>query len=61
MHKILLLIALFTVTACTEEKKTEQVIIPEAQLQALQAAKNLEAELLKILSQKDEKLKEMGL
>ena len=61
MHKILLLIALFTVTACMEEKKKEQVIIPEGQLQVLQKAKNLEAELLKIQQQKDEKYEQQGL
>ena len=61
MHKLLVLIALFTVTACTEDKKTEQVIIPEAQLQALQKAKNLEAELLNMQQQQEEKFKEQGL
>lgn len=61
MNKILVIIALFLATACTEEKKTEQVIIPEAQLQALQKAKNVEAELLKAQQEKDEKYKNQGL
>ena len=61
MHKLLILIALVTATACTEEKKTEQVIIPEVQLDALNKAKNLEAELLNLQQQTEEKYKQQGL
>jgi len=61
MHKLLILIALVTATACTEEKKIEQVIIPEVQLEALNKAKNLEAELLNLQQQTEEKYKQQGL
>jgi|GEM_PF-5841744 len=47
-------------TACGAEKK-QQVIIPEAQLQALEKAKNLENELLKMQQQQEKQLKAQGL
>ncbi|WP_022941804.1 hypothetical protein [Psychromonas hadalis] len=56
-----LLIGLFLLSACGEDKKTEQVIIPSVQLEALEKAKNIEAELLKAQQKRDEKYKKQGL
>ncbi|MCP4322527.1 MAG: hypothetical protein GY951_02100 [Psychromonas sp.] len=61
MVKIFTLMLLVLISACTEEKKTEQIIIPKAQLQALQKAKNVQAELLKAQQQKEQQYKEQGL
>jgi ABC-type uncharacterized transport system auxiliary subunit len=61
MYKILTLIVCTLITACTEDKKTEQVIIPKAQLQVLQQAKGVEAELLKAQQKRDKQYKEQGL
>ncbi|GLS91954.1 hypothetical protein GCM10007916_30240 [Psychromonas marina] len=60
MHKLCLLTMFFLVSACTEDKP-KQVIIPDIQLQALQKAKNIEAELLRLQQQKDEQYKSQGL
>ena len=48
-------------TACGTEKKVPQVIIPAVQLNALDKAKNLANELLKLPQQKEKQLKEQGL
>ncbi|MFT6984363.1 MAG: outer membrane lipopolysaccharide assembly protein LptE/RlpB [Psychromonas sp.] len=59
-NTLLLVILCGLLTACGAEKK-QQVIIPQAQLQALDKAKNLENELLKMQQQKEEQLKAQGL
>ncbi|WP_028863053.1 hypothetical protein [Psychromonas aquimarina] len=59
---VLLLTALCgLLTACEAEKKQQQIIIPQAQLDALDKAKDLEKDLLKLQEQKDKQLKEQGL
>ncbi len=63
MNKINVLMLIFLcglLTACEAEKK-QQVIIPQAQLDALDKAKNLENELLKMQQQKEKQLQEQGL
>jgi hypothetical protein len=61
MYKILALIVVTLMTACTEDKKMGQAIIPKAQLQPLQQAKGVEAELLKAHQKRDLQYKEQGL
>jgi hypothetical protein len=61
MYKLILIMTLLFLTACMQERGAEQVIIPEEQLEALQKAKNIEAQLIKIDQKKDEKLKNQGL
>ena len=63
MYKVSAWILIFLcglLTACGAEKKP-QVIIPQAQLDALNKAKNLENDLLKMQQQQQEKLQEQGL
>jgi len=64
MNKYYLLGVLFFVgilSACGSEKKIQQVIIPKAQLNALEKAKGIEAQLLKSKQLQDKKLQEQGL
>lgn len=61
MYKIIGLIALLIIAACTEGKKGEQIIIPEAQLKAIKKAENLENEILKIQQKKQQEYKKQGL
>lgn len=61
MVKVLLVLILLLMVACTEDKNTDQVIISKAQLQALDKAKNVEAELLKAQQRKEQQAKEQGL
>jgi len=56
-----IVIAVFFTTACLENKKTEPVLIPQAQLDALQKANNIEVELTKAQQNKNEKYKNQGL
>ena len=64
MNKITLLILILfcgLLTACGEKEKSQQVIIPQAQLNALDAAKNLENELAKMQQEKEKQLHKQGL
>jgi len=64
MNKCYLLVVLFLagiISACGEEKQTQQVIIPKAQLDALGKAKGIEAQLLQSKQRQDEKLQQQGL
>ena len=64
MNKYYLLVVLFLsgiLSACGEEKQTQQVIIPNAQLDALEKAKGIEVQLLQSQQRQDEKLHEQGL
>lgn len=61
MNKLVVLILILAstlLTACGAEKKTEQVIIPQAQLDALDKAKNLENDLLKMQQKRDKEMQE---
>ena len=60
LNIVCLVILCGLVTACGAEKK-QQVIIPEVQLQALDKAKNLENELLKMQQQQEKQLQSQGL
>jgi len=61
MIKVLSVLSLLLIFACTEDNKTEQAIIPKAQLQALEKAKNVETALLKSQQKKEQQYKEQGL
>lgn len=61
MQKFYPLMLILLLTACNEEKKTQQVIIPDAQLQALQKANNMQSELVKAQQNRDLQYKEQGL
>ncbi len=58
---LLLTVLCAFLTACEAEKKQQQIIIPQAQLDALEKAKNLEKELLKLQEQKEKQFKEQAL
>jgi len=64
MRKISALILFFLcvfLSACEGQKKQPQLIIPQAQLDAVEKAKNLENELLKIQQQKEKQRQQQGL
>lgn len=53
-------LACIVLSACAEEKQ-QQVFIPEAQLDALNKAKNLQDDLLKQQQQRQKEFQEQGL
>jgi len=59
--RILLLLILSGLLSACEGEKNQQMIIPQAQLDALQKAKALEENLLKAQQQQDADIKELGL
>ncbi len=61
MYKFLPLMLILLLTACNQEEKVQQVIIPDAQLQALQKAKNMQSEFVKAQQKRDLQYKEQGL
>ena len=64
MNKYYFLVVLFLsgiLSACGEEKQTQQVIIPKTQLDALDKAKGIEVQLLQSQQRQDEKLHQQGL
>lgn len=63
MNKVnvaIVFLACLVLSACGEEKQ-QQVIIPEAQLDALNKAKNLQNDLLKQQQQRQKEFQEQGL
>ena len=61
MNKLVVLMLILSSTllvACGDDKKTEQMIIPQGQLDALEKAKNLEKDLLKMQQQRDEEMQQ---
>lgn len=64
MHKLRLLMFFGVgclLTGCEAENEQPHLIIPQGQLDALDKAKNLESELLKIHQQKEKQLQQTGL
>jgi hypothetical protein len=64
MNKYYLLVILFCagfLSACGSDEKTQQVIIPKAQLDVLDKAKGIEDQLLKNKQLQDEKFQQQGL
>lgn len=53
---LMLMLSSTLLVACGGEKKIEQVIIPQAQLDALDKAKNLENDLLKMQQNRDKEM-----
>lgn len=55
---LLLILAGALVTACGAEKKTEQMIIPQAQLDALEKAKQLQHDMQKMMEERDKEIQQ---
>lgn len=61
MNKPVVLILMLSSTlliACGGEKEVEQIIIPQAQLDALDKAKNLQSDLMKMQQKRDKEMQE---
>ncbi|MCG6201369.1 hypothetical protein [Psychromonas antarctica] len=61
LNTLLLVVICTLLNACGVEKKQPQMIIPQVQLDALDQAKNMQNELLRMQQQKEKTLREQGL